>query len=1085
MVPAALSQVTTSSVTGFATDSSAATVPGVTITIKEVQTGFTRSATTNDIGEYSILAIPPGVYSFTVEKAGFETIERTGQAITQQLAARVDFVLKVGAVRQTVNVAGVAPLLQTETPSNAVTLSELKITELPTLGHNFLQTAILSPGILPLSSSSIVSVVQGNYFSGGVDLKPVSITASGGRPEFCAFIEDGFDVRDPIYGGYLYQLAPEAITSYRVVRGYDGAQFGGEPSIVYVNSKSGTNDYHGSIWEYHQDAALQARAFGATSTPPLTYNLGGVTFGGPVVIPHVYDGKNKTFVFAEFQMIRDRGSSTGFFTVPTAAEWGGNLSAIPVQLYNPFDIDTATQTRLPFLNNQIPSNLLSPIQQRFKQFVPLPNVANAAYGIYNYVHNPTSITDDTQYLLRVDQALPRNGRMFVKYFRDHVNSQAQGITPLVGYATPLRGQTGSVEWDQPLAQNKLNTLRLAFFRSVTDYGSNPTSQDIMGLLGFHNYNPAPPYWGVPTISVGGLTLPSSLLFTTHRLTTRWGLHENYSWVHGRHTMDFGGLFQPSQWPQKNGTYPRGYQVYDGGYTRQSPTSGGTPIGMADFLLGAFSSARGNPDGYQPFLRTTYYSWYAQDKIQATRKLSLTLGLRWDWWSPPVERYNRWVGFDQNTDQIVFALADPFTWQTDHTTLSNWPGGRGMFENWKKKNYSPRIGLAYLLTPKTTIRAGFGSYYSQGMANFQIFSTFGNGGPPFSNSSSVTNDPGLLTPTMLDTSLFPGPGPIGTINPLAGLSTPDFHAPQSYMEQATFSVERELGANILLSAGYNGNFGRHLMNGGTDLNQATPLDPSNPLPLSARIPFPNYGYIFMQSNRGTSSYNAMYLHFQKHYSNGVDLIASYTWGKSLDQFTSNGAGSAAQNAHCERCDNGYSDFDRRHYFSLGYIWELPFGPKRRFVGQGVGSHILGNWQLSGITQFESGTPASPSMPGSWPNVGPISIARSDRVCNGKLSHPTMQKFFDTSCFPEPAPNTFGNSGRNVIIGPGAQLWDMSLARQFKIRERFQLSARGEFYSVFNHQNWTFPDTSATDGPYFGEIFGKSGPRTIQISLKLKF
>ncbi len=231
---------------------------------------------------------------------------------------------------------------------------------------------------------------------------------------------------------------------------------------------------------------------------------------------------------------------------------------------------------------------------------------------------------------------------------------------------------------------------------------------------------------------------------------------------------------------------------------------------------------------------------------------------------------------------------------------------------------------------------------------------------------------------------------------------------------------------------------------------------------------------------------MSLSFEKRYSQGLDLIASYTWSKAMDEYTSSSAGGNNQDARCRRCDYALADNDRRHYFSLGYVWEMPFGPGRRFVSQGLGSHILGDWQFSGMTQFRSGTPLTPTTSTSWINVGDwVALPRSNRICDGGVSHPTLDRYFDTSCFPAQPPNTFGNSGRNVIIGPAAQLWDMALARQFKMfRERMQLNVKGEVYSIFNHQNWGAPNTSVFS-PNFGKIFSKSDPRTIQVGMKLSF
>ncbi|HEU0142625.1 MAG TPA: carboxypeptidase regulatory-like domain-containing protein, partial [Bryobacteraceae bacterium] len=1079
LTPVAPSQVTTASVIGYVTDTDDRTIPGAIVTIKEVRTGFTRTTTTDEQGRYSIVAIPAGEYNFTVRKEGFEAIERPGQLITQQIAARIDIVLKVGSVSQSVTVEASAPLLETESPANATTLSNRVITELPMIGHNYLQAAILSPGVTPVAGDSMLTVTVGNYFSGGAGFKPVSVSVAGGRPDFTAFIHDGFDVRDPGYGGDLFQPSPEAISSTRIVRGYDSAQFGGEPSIVYVSTKSGTNDYHGSLWEYHQNAGLKAREFNAADVPPLTYNQAGFTFGGPA-LPQL---RNRTFVFGEFQLTRMRSGQPNFYVVPTAEQWAGDLSSIPVQLYNPFDVNPATQQRRPFPNNRIPSSLFSTIAQNYKKYVPLPNVPGAEYGAYNYTRSARAITDDTQYLIRVDQILPRGGMMFAKYFNDHVTSKSEGMIPLEGFGTPLKGQTASLEWDQPLGPNKLNTLRLGFYRSHVLFGGIPTDTDITGELGFRNYDSTTAFWGFPGLSVTGFSLPNTAIYDYLWITTRIGLHENFSFIKGRHSLDFGATFQPSQYPQKNGIYPRGSLTYEGEFTKQSPNSAETPIGFADFLLGTFSTAWVNPDGLQPVLSSNYYSWYVQDKIRVNNKLTVTLGLRWDWWSPPVERYNRWMTFDQNQGKLAYVLKDPFNWQTDFRQLrEEYP--RGMFLNWKKKNYSPRVGIAYLLTPNTTIRVGGGLYYAQGLKNFQDFASFGSGNPPFSNSLTLTNDPTRLTPGRLDNTLYDRPT-IGAISPGASLVVPDIYAPQPYVEQVTFSVERQLGSDMLVSAGYNGAWGRHLVNGGTNINQAALLDPDNPLPLEQRLPYPEFGFIFLQSNNSNSSYNGMHLSFQKRHRHGLELTASYTWSKSIDVYTSSSSGGNNQDARCLHCDRALSDNDRRHYFSLGYVWDLPFGPGRAFANAGIGSHILGNWQLSGITQLRAGTPLTPRTSTSWINVGSwIALPRSNRVCDGRKSSPTMDQYFDAECFPAQPPNTFGNSGRNVIIGPGSQLWDMSLARVFAIWERLQLSLRGEVYSVFNHQNWGSPNTDVFS-PTLGKIFGKSSPRTIQLGAKLEF
>jgi Carboxypeptidase regulatory-like domain/TonB dependent receptor len=1072
----AFSQIITSSITGFVTDSSGAAVPHARITIRQAETGFARTVTTNALGQYTFSGIPAGTYTITAEKPGFMTTQKTGQRVAQQLTARIDFVIQVGSVRQTVTVNSSTPLLDTETSADAVTLSTRQLTELPIQGGSFLSEAILSPGVTPTVSSSILTVVEGESLTGGAAWKPVSVDASGGVPDLMGYEQDGFDVRDPIYGGDLYQPSVDAIQSVQIVRGFDTAQYGGEPSVTYITTKSGTDQYHGSIFEYNQEGALSARPFGTTSAVPLTYNQAGWAFGGPLT-PKL---KDKTFVFASFQLTRNRSAAPEVGIVPTQAEWAGNLSAFPVQIYNPFQI--VNGQRAPFLNNQIPSTSLSSIGQKLKAFVPLPNMPEAPYGSANISTLGSELNDDTQYLIRVDQNLPGDGRLFVEYFRDHVNAISYGLSPFAGTAQPLRGQTASVEWDKPFdGGTMVSQLRAAFFRSVTNYGSVPTSQNIAGsVLGLKNVSTNPLFYGMPSLSVTGMTMPSTLLFNLHRLSTVGGLYENISRVQGRHSIDFGASWVPSQYPQVNGSVPRGSLCYGGGFTSQYPGgTGGT--GLSDFLLGTFTTASANPTGFSPLLDTTYWAWYAQDRVKISRRLTLDLGLRWDYWTPPVERHNRWVAFNQNTGTLEYVLKDPLQFMTNDS-----PGGalpRGMFLNWKPTNFSPRVGFAYLLGKNTTIRGGFGLYYSQGMANFQLFAPLGFGAPPFSNVSTVTNNTTALTPQFLDTELFPAPA-VGALTPGTLITSDDIYSPQPYVEQPTLTIEHQFGNNMLVSLGYVGAFGHFLM-APYNVNQAKLVNPADPLPLAQRLPYPFFSDILLESGTGNSTYNGLNAHFEKRYSGGLDLTANYTWSKAMDMYSSNGAGWANQNALCRRCDYGPSDFNRASYFSAGYVWDLPFGSGRKFVSYGPAAEILGHWRFSGITQLMSGTPLNITMPTYWDNVATVfSQARPDRVCNGSINNPSLSRLFDTSCFVAPPLNTFGNSGRNVINGPGAQTWDMALGREFPIKDRFRLNFRADFFSVFNHQNWGSPDTGVED-PTFGEIFTKYDPRIIQFGLRLSF
>ncbi|QOY90149.1 TonB-dependent receptor [Paludibaculum fermentans] len=1077
----ATAQVITSSLNGFVTDASGAAVPGAQVTIRETQTGFTRTQETNTQGQYTFTGIPAGIYDISVERSGFQVSTRSAQQLTQQLDLRADFQLQIGNSQQSIAVAATTPLLQTENASLAVTVASKQLVELPALGRSYISTLILSPGVSPILGGNIGSVVFGQSQTGGAVFKPISANISGGPPEFTGFVEDGFDVRDPIYGGALYQPSVEALQSYRIVRGYDSAQFGGSPSVVYTSSKAGTNELHGSLFWFLQNKVTNARTNGALAVPPLVYNQAGATLGGPVVIPGLYNGKNRTFFFFSAQVTRQRSGSNQQAIVPTEAQWAGDFSQYPQTIYNPFDVDTTNNTRRAFAGNRIPASLLSPFAQGYKKYVPLPNLGAVAFGQPNLSVFGSQRNDDTQYLTRVDQSLGTSGRLFFKYFWDNVGAYSYGLSTFAGFAQPLKGQTASVEYTQPIGGRIVNQLRVGFFRSETNYGAVPTTQDIAGSeLGLKNISRNSAFFGLPNVGVTGVSVPGTAIFNLNRATTRLGVNENISFFTGRHTIDLGFTIQPSQYPQNNGIYPRGSLSYDGGFTRQAPGGAGG-AGIADFVLGAFASAAGNPTGFAPILNTTYYGWFAQDQIKMSRRLTMTFGLRWDYWTPPVERYNRMVAFDQNQGKLVFVLKNPLNFQQDYSTLSG-DLPRGVFKNWKKTNFSPRVSLAYLLTPKTTIRAAYGIYYTQGMANFQLFSSLGFGGPPFTNNTNVVNDPSLLTPTRLDTQIFPAP-PIGEITPGTLFVTQDSYAPQSFVHQATFSVEHQLGERWLLSAGYNAFLGRHLM-APYNVNQAALYDPANPKSLEARRPYPFFSDILLQGNSANSSYNGAYLHVRRTMSKGLDLTASYTYSKSLDLFSSNSGGWDNQDARNTQLDRGRSDYDQTHAFTTGIVYELPFGKGKSFAQGGVGAAVLGDWQLSTIIQHRSGLPLSLSMPTSWPNVAAtFTKARPNRICDGRLSDGTMDRYFDTNCFVAPPANQFGNAGRNVLTAPPTQSYDVSLARSFHL-ERVRLDFRAESYSVFNIQNWNTPNTSLVS-PNYGKIFGKNNPRRFQFGLRAEF
>ncbi len=1113
----------TGTILGTVTDSSGAVVPNATVTITNTGTGVSHRATTSSSGDYSVPDLNPGPYSVTIESSGFskETVGGVTLGVAQQ--ARVNGSLKTGAETETIQVNASAVALDTDTAAVTQLVTQKQVDQLPLNGRNFLNLLFIGAGaVQTVGEQGQMRQGQGN-----------AISINGGRPESNNYTLDGMVNTDTALNTPAVILSQDAIQEFRVQSETYSAEYGFSANQINIVSKSGTNKLHGSVFEFARNDAFDASTHFQPVKPELRQNQFGFVLGGPVVIPKLYDGRDKTFWLANYEGWRIRNGTSSYSNIPSQAELGGNFSTSGLPAYgtagctaalagsNPcMPIDPATGA--PFPGNVVPSTRFSRLASVTTKLFPSPNCFGG--GCLGNFHLATTLPNNTdQQTYRLDQNIGKFGSIFFRYTKANYLLDTASSTSIPAGLNIFTENSTSWEISHTISlpHGFVNNFRFGYLGAQVVQGDSPAPTADVAALGLTGvFTNLPDYArGYPGIGLqnlsGGAGSPGNNPTTSN--IPMWEFADSLSTVKGKHTFSMG--FDYRTWVQKRDLSTN----FLGSYTFNNTTISnngagcatpycGTGNAVADYLLGyygvastfqpgPFSVANSNSPGNLNQFVFKYIGPYFQDDWKATSKLTLNLGIRWDFRTIPYEQSNNkmfWVDTANPLGGMCFANQKLLT---DGIA----PAGNGFYRYCGRNNprdpsyypFAPRFGLAYRLTDKTVVRGGYGIFFDS--SETREIDDSGDLYPFVIRASNTpTADPTL--PKNTDNLFVPA----STLQPVAvgsngGTTFPaggQFIAviisekPQNpYVQQWSASVQREVARNTTLELNYVGNKGTHLLDR-ININQPfTVANPAfcqaNPLlgdcPVSARTPYPNFtnGTGTLDSHwTGYSNYNAANVRLERR-STDLALLAVYTWSKSMDD-KSAAAGIGATNGfaghmddHNPNLDYARSDFDVGQRFVLSYVYQLPVGRGKKFGGQmnRLTDAAVGGWQWTGIATFQQGFPFS--VQGN-DNFGLLE-ARNQRatlVGNPHANfHKSINQWFNTAAFAQPLAGSFGNSGRNILREPGINNWDMGVGKSFALGDRASFQFRVEGFNVFNHTQWGVDPGSpsaAAGGPGTGAV-----------------
>ncbi len=1071
-----LAQQETATITGEVKDASGAVVPKATITITNVETNVSLKSETNDQGIYFVPSLKPGSYSITVEKAGFKKAVRSGITLQVNQVARIDVTLQIGELTTVVEIVEAAPLLETETSARGSVIDQKKIVDLPLNGRDYNQLALLSPGVLPGTPRLAV-----------VNFKGV-LNVNGNRTFNNVFLLDGVDnisYSNSFRGENVQLVQPsiEALQEFKIQTNAYSAEFGrSSGAVVNATIKSGTNSIRGSVYEFLRNDVLDANNFFSNALgapkPRRQRNQFGTAVGGPLV-------KNRTFWFGDYEGLREREGVPRVRRVPTAEEKAGIFSSA---VFNPFAAGRPEFSKNAQGKWVIPQSLWDPVGAKIVALIPDPNVP----GTTIYASTPVTRTRQDQFDVRVDHQFAPNINFFTRY--SFVDTDTFRPAPLPGLAEgSFNDAFGSNQnRSQGLAIGLTWTFNPAFvgdfrfgwargnyFTFPPNFGVDGPAQ--VGLKNVPN-NPAI-LGGLPKINIQGFDAVGRHTSTPQFQTPRsWNPRATFSLNQGRHFLKFGTEFLHVQTKINDLNATIGRMNFDNRFTGRA---------VGDLLLGLPSQLALTSLSIMDQGQDMYFL-FLQDDFKVTPQLTLNLGLRYEYATPPREKENRFANFDPKTGTVFFAR----------------PGStfeRALIHP-DRNNFAPRFGFAYQAAQRWVIRGAYGIFYThtvrQGREGLLGFN------PPFLVDNLLqTNVTGSAAVASAAIFRLVNGYPSGlldpnTLSPTVLRRAQDPFQRSPYVQQYNFGMQYELVKDLLLDVAYVGNKGTKL-NGFRNLNQrAVIVNPNGSHSAGAR-PFPAFGDIQWMENRVNSSYHSLQVRLEKRFSSGLTGLVSYTWGKALtespDHISTSGAGAGVdtgtfrepQDGNNLKAERGLAEFDIKHRFVASYIYELPFGRGRRWGNNWstFADLVFGGWQVTGIHVLQGGLGLTATVSGATVlSLGGERRARPNLVGNPVLpeSQRSIQRWFNTDAFAfyNPAPQAFGNAGVGIMRGPGLVNFDFTLAKNFYLTERRYFQFRTELFNAFNRANFGPPDIRR-ESSGFGQILTAGNARIIQFGLKLYF
>jgi hypothetical protein len=1061
------SRAQTGTIYGRIDDPSGAAVTGASVIVKSVQTNQTRTGTTDQQGVYTFALLPVGLYNIGVEVSGFKPHERKGVELQVEEKLRVDFQLELGQVTESIVVSTQAPQIDTASSTLGKVVEERRIVDLPLNGRNFLQLGLLQPGVAPPVPNIDVVGSGLNNAPGGTS---VSFAVNGMRITSNNHLLDGVNNVEPMSGAAMLVPSVDALQEFRILTNSYSAEFGRSGgSVVTVVTKSGTNEYHGSAFEFLRNDIFDARNFFAPAVPALKQNQFGGTIGGPIV-------KDRTFFFGSYEGFRQRKGIATSTTVPSLRVRQGDFSQEAVKPRDPL-----TGQRFP--GDIIPPGRIDPVSASLLKLWPEPN-----QGANIFSFSPIGSNDRDQFMIRLDHALIQAKNTITgRYLIDTgslvrpkgATTSPAGVVDVPGFAfaDTNRFQNFMLADTHIFSPSAINELRLSYARANVKNGAplDPIDPVSVGIT----YPQPASVAVIPQILVFGNSSLGYTLFNS-RLSEFYEVVNNLAINTGRHSLKFGGNVRNSR---VFGLFP---SLSFGAFQFNGSVSG-SPLG--DFLLGRpflFSQVGGRED--KKITQTALY-FYFQDDFRVNRKLTLNLGLRYELVPGYKERDNLLATFVPGVQSVVAPTLPLGILR---------PGDPGIPKTLfptEKDNFAPRVGLAWdpYGDGKTSVRAGYGIFYDESalVQQFTVqqppdFQPFFVQLSPTSIADPYNGNSPFKPPIRFPLPLSPG----FTV----GLLDADFKL--GYVQHWNVTLQRQLTSSVAVELAYVGNKGTNLP-GDMDPNQAIwrPGATSAGANVRSRRPYNPIGQLFLAASIFNSNYHGMQTTLTHRLNRGLSFQAAYTWSKSIDDtskplafFRIPGQVLRPQDSRNLSAERGLSAFDARHRFVLSYIYELPFFRQ----SSGLASNMLGGWRVSGVTTIQSGNPfsaidtADPSLTGT-PQMSRPDVLRDPNVSSGQR---TPERWFDTSAFARfvasanrPTLN-FGTAGRNILFADGIVNFDIGLSKDFSLGER-RLEFRWEIFNLFNHPNFGVP-VNDLNAPNFGRVLSTSTPeRQMQFAFKFLF
>jgi hypothetical protein len=1060
-IAAAYGQVASATLSGTVVDQSSGVVSGAVITVAQGSTGFSRSTISDVRGDYVFDQLAPGAYRITVAKPGFREYEADGVVVEVNQRARQDVRLAVGTGKEGVTVSAAVSPVNTEDASAGYRMDNSKITQLPLASRNVISLVTLGPGAIPRQLGGFVHDVNNDVQEGSRGSVALNPPINGARSTMNTFLLDGaYDTDRNTFAIAVYPPM-DSVQEFHIQSALAPAEFpqsgGGAIDVV---TKSGSKSFHGSGFGYLRNEFTDARNYFDDPTLPrpiFRQSQFGASLGGPALF-------RNTFFYGIYEGMRQKEGTSSLTIVPDQATRAGDFSGQNT-IYDPLSLD-ASGARTPFPGDRIPQSRLDSIATAYlARYEPLPNSTGSTS---NYRDATPNQNNNDSVSGRLDHQFANHSTLTGHYTLNSEGNQLSGSFPVLPASEKVRAEQAAVAYTTT-SPSWLNEARVSFTRlRMFDLPENALHVNVAQQLGLADPPTDPHSFGLPFFNATDYSLVTdSPSLPQIQRDNLWHVSDSVSLVRGRHTLKFGGDYLHYQLNYLQSNLTRGRYDYTGVFTSADGSGVGSGDPFADFLLGYPQDTTRTQGSGQAYLRQHVFAGYVQDDFRVSSRLTLNLGLRYEYAAPYTEARGNLLNLDYlslpNPPRLV-------------------PVASGVESD--RNNFAPRVGLAWRMPALpfakglTVFRAGYGVYYSPEIA-VETYDLLLNGLSNVENETQGTQAPVLTTRDGFPKTASTGFPSYFGIDP---------HAETPYVQQWTGSIQHELPGRTLLELAYIGSKGTKL---GRYRQFNTPAHvetgenlPPRPGDLQQLRTFPSLGPIIQRQHIANSSYNSLQVKVEKSLSSRLSVLASFVWLKSIDDADSPIPGLydsvGAQDERNLRLERGLSFSNPGRRIAAAYVYRLP---DAQFAGP-----LLTHWTVSGTVTLQDGMPedpfyfaldfansGTPNRPDVVPGQSPL-LPRSQR---------TADHFFNTAAFTAPAPFTFGNAGRDTIPGPGNNIFDFALARKFRVREGHSIQFRAETFNAFNHPNWGIAGNNPDFGPFFGKIFASGEPRRMQFALRYDF